>query len=63
MLYTLTFRVFLPSVATTATIMAPYALKKFYALQTCTPGMVDGVSGISSMLSAFARIRLPAVSP
>ena len=30
--------------------------------QTCTPGMFDGTFGISSMLSACARMRFPAVS-
>ena len=54
MLYTLTFRVFLLSVSTSARIMAPYAFKKFYDLQTRTPGVVDGASGISSMFSACA---------
>ena len=48
MLYTLTFRVLLLSVSTSARIMAPYAFKKFYDLQTRTPGVVDGASGISS---------------
>ena len=32
--------------------MAPYAFKKFYALQTRTPGVVDGASGLSALLSA-----------
>ena len=39
MLYALTFRVFLLSVSTSARIMAPYAFKKFYDLQMCTPVM------------------------
>ena len=60
MLYTLTFRVFLLSVATTATIMAPYAFKKFYALQTCTRGPVPRAPGMSSLFYASRRTQLPA---
>ena len=62
MLYTLTFRVFLFSVATRAWIMAPYTFKKIYHVQTCTPSMVDGAPGISSVFSASARMQLLAAS-
>ena len=54
MLYTLTFRVFLLSVATSAWIMALDVLKKIWHMQTCTPSMADGAFGLSSMLCASA---------
>ena len=46
MLYTLTFRVFLLSVATSVTMMAFEAFKKIWHSQTCSRGMVDGAPGI-----------------
>ena len=57
MLYTLTFRVFLLAVSTSVSIMVPYALKKFYHLQTCTPGVVDGAPGFSSLLCICALVH------
>ena len=62
MLYTLTFRVFLLSVATSARIMALYAFKKNWHVYTCTRGVVDGAPGISSLLCASAPMHLPHVS-
>ena len=56
MLYTLTFRVFLLSVTTSARSCAQYVFKKSCQHQTCTRCMLDGAPGISSMLSAGARI-------
>jgi hypothetical protein len=38
------------------------AFKKMWHLQTCTCGVVDGTSGISSPVSASARKLVPAVS-
>ena len=62
MLHTLTFRVFLLSVATSACIMALDAFKKICDLQTCTPAVVDGVSGMTSLFCACARMELPAAA-
>ena len=41
---------------------AQYLFKKYCQHQTCTRCMFDGAPGILSMLSACARMRLPAVS-
>ena len=62
MLYALTFRVFLLAVATSARIMALYAFNKIWHLETRTRGVMDGVPGISSMLSASATMLSPHVS-
>ena len=62
MLYTLTSRVFLLSVATSVMIMALEAFKKIWHCQKCSRGMVDGAPGIFSLLSASASMRLPHVS-
>ena len=62
MLYALTFRVFLLAVATTATIMALYAFKKLYALQSCTRAVMDGAPGISGLLCAYAPMLWPVVT-
>lgn len=56
MLYTLTFRVFLLAVSTSVRTMALEALKKYSQRQMCTRGVFDGTAGISSMLSACARM-------
>ena len=56
MLYTLTFRMFLLSVTTSAWIMAPYAFKKYCQHPACTRCMFDGAPGLSSLLSACARM-------
>ena len=61
MLYTLTFRVFLLSVTTSASITALEAFKKIYTLQTCTRGVMDGAPGIFGFFSCFASMHLPAV--
>ena len=58
MLYALTFRVFLLSVATSATSMALEAFRKIWHLLTRTPGMVDCAPGISSLLYAVCRMQL-----
>ena len=42
--------------------MALEAFKKFYHLQTCTPSMLDGAPGMSSLLCASASMHLLAVS-
>ena len=61
MLYTLTFRVFLLAVATSVTIMAPYAFKKIWKPQTRTRGPVLRAPGMSSLFYASCRTPLPAV--
>ena len=61
MLNTLTFRVFLLAVATSATTTALEAFKKIYNMQTCTPGPLQPAPGMPSMLCACARMRVPHV--
>ena len=62
MLYTLTFRVFLLAVATSATITALEAFNKFYHVQTCTPGPLQPAPGMPSMLCACARMYVSHVT-
>ena len=62
MLYTLTFRVFLLSVATSPRIMALEAFKKIQHRQMCTPGVFDCTPGMSSLLCACAPMYLAAVA-
>ena len=62
MLYTLTFRVFLLAVATSATITALEAFNKFYNEQTSTPGPSQPAPGMFSMLCACARMYVPHVT-
>ena len=62
MLYTLTFRVFLLSVATSPRIMALEAFKKIQHRQMCTPGVIDCTPGISSLLCACALTIWAAVA-
>ena len=59
---TLTFRVFLLSVATSAWVMALEAFKKIQHRQTCTPGVFDCAPGISSLFSARAPMLRPLVT-
>ena len=59
MLYTLTFRVFLLSVTTsasTALSRLSRPSRKYCQRQTCTRAVFDGTSGISSLLSACATM-------
>ena len=62
MLDTLTFRVFLLSVATSAWVMALEAFKKIQHRQMCTPGVFDCTPGMSSLLCACAPMYLAAVA-
>ena len=59
MLYALTFRVFLLAVATSVTIMAPYAFKKILHPPTRTRGPVLRAPGMSSLFYASRRTQLP----
>ena len=62
MLYTLTFRVFLLSVTTSARSCAQYVFKKICDLHTCTPGVVDGTPGRTSLICAGAPMLRPLVT-
>ena len=61
MLYTLTFRVFLLAVATSATFTALEAFKKFYTRQTCTRCAFDCTPGSFGLRSASATMLVPHV--
>ena len=62
MLYTLSFRVFLLAVATSATIQALEAFNKFYHVQTCTRCALQPAPGMPSMLCACARMHVPHIT-
>ena len=62
MLNTLTFRVFLLAVATSATTTVLEAFKKIYTRQTCTRCALQPAPGMSSMLCARARMHVPHVT-
>ena len=62
MLYTLTFRVFLLAVATSATITALEAFNKFYTRQMCTRCALQPAPGMPSMLCACARMYVSHVT-
>ena len=59
MLYALTFRVFLLAVATSVTIMAPYAFKKIWQPQTRTRGPVLRAPGMSSLFYDSCCTQMP----
>ena len=62
MLNTLTFRVFLLAVATSASTTALEAFKKIYTRQKCTRCALQPAPGMPSMLCACARMYVSHVT-